>query len=359
MEDLVSATFWRGRRVFLTGHSGFKGSWLALWLHQLGAEVTGYALPPPTDPSLFEIARVSELLTSIEGDIRDGQRLAAAVVAARPQTLFHLAAQPLVSEGYADPVGTYATNVMGTINLLEAAHRCPGLDSIVVITSDKCYRNRETGQDYEETDPLGGHDPYSSSKACTELVAASYRDAFLRPENGPRLATARTGNVIGGGDWAAHRLVPDLLGALTAGRAVELRHPDAVRPWQHVLEPLAGYLRLAERLAQSAEYARAWNFGPALADCVTAANLAERFIANWPTGGHWHSIASPLPHEAKLLHLNTDAARQMLEWLPRWPLTEAIRHTVAWHRHWLAGHDMQAFSRQQIEHYLRTPLPTA
>jgi CDP-glucose 4,6-dehydratase len=354
VEDLVTPDFWRGRRVILTGHTGFKGSWLALWLNELGADVTGYALAPPTEPNLYDIAHIGETLRSVIDDIRDARALTEAMRAARPQVLLHLAAQPLVSEGYADPVGTYATNVMGTVNVLEAARHCRDLESIVVVTTDKCYDNRESLHDYNEADPLGGRDPYSSSKACTELVTAAYRASYFQTEGAPRIATARAGNVIGGGDWAANRLVPDLLRAFAEDKSACLRHPNAVRPWQHVLDPLAGYLLLAEKLARAPAFARAWNFGPALTDCVSTGTLADLAARHWSPSARWHSEPTKLPHEAQLLQLNTDAAQQMLKWRPKWPLNEAVRHTVAWHRAWLSGHDMQSFSRDQIQQYLRT-----
>ncbi len=350
----MTPNFWHKRRVFLTGHTGFKGSWLALWLNELGADVTGYALAPPTEPNLYGIARIDETLHSVIADIRDAGALTEAMQAARPQTILHLAAQPLVSEGYADPVGTYATNVMGTVNVLEAARRCPSLESIVVVTTDKCYDNRESLHDYNEADPLGGRDPYSSSKACAELVAAAYRASYFQADGAPQIATARAGNVIGGGDWAANRLVPDLLRAFADGKSACLRHPAAVRPWQHVLDPLAGYLGLAEQLTCKPAFARAWNFGPALADCVPTGTLADLAARHWGAPASWHSEPTTLPHEAQLLRLNTDAAQQMLKWRPKWPLNEAVRHTVAWHRAWLSGHDMQSFSRDQIQQYLRT-----
>ncbi len=353
MESVVSPDFWRGRRVFLTGHTGFKGSWLALWLDEMGAKVTGYALAPPTQPNLFETARIGETLDSLIGDIRDAEHLGRAIRNARPQTLIHLAAQPLVSVGYDDPVGTFTANVIGTVNILEAARSCPDLQSIVVVTTDKCYDNRETLHDYVESDPLGGHDPYSSSKACAELVSASYRKSFFNTPDAPHLATARAGNVVGGGDWADNRLVPDLLRAFAARQTARLRHPGAIRPWQHVLEPLAGYLALAEQLSGDSSLARAWNFGPTLADCVSTGELADQFATQWAEGAHWESEPTTLPHEAQLLRLNTDAAQEMLKWRPKWPLNEAVRQTVAWHRAWLSGHDMQSFSRDQIKQYLR------
>lgn len=352
MENLVNASFWSERRVFLTGHTGFKGGWLALWLNELGAEVTGYALPPPTIPNLFESARIGETLHSLIGDIRDPARLRQAINEARPQTVFHLAAQPIVSEGYCDPVGTYATNVMGTVNLLEACRSCPSLENIVVVTTDKCYDNQETMHDYVESDPLGGRDPYSSSKACTELVSAAYRLSFFTAPDSPRLATARAGNVIGGGDWATNRLLPDLLRSFSSGQAASLRNPNAIRPWQHVLDPLAGYLALAEKLGNSADAAHSWNFGPDLRDCVTTGVLASQVAQEWGDGANWLSEGSgDFPHEAQLLRLNTDAAKQMLKWRPKWPITEGVRHTVSWHRAWLNGQDMQAYSRLQIKQH--------
>jgi len=347
---MVTPGCWRGRKVFLTGHTGFKGSWLALWLDMLGAETHGYALPAPTAPALFEVARIKECAYSTIGDIRAPSQLAAAMHAAAPEIIFHLAAQPLVGEGYRDPVGTYATNVMGTLNLLEIARTLPGLRSIVVITTDKCYANHETGRAFRESDPLGGRDPYSSSKACTELVCEAYRQSFLA-ETGIALATARAGNVIGGGDWASNRLVPDILRDLAAGQCARLRNPGAVRPWQHVLEPLAGYLALAEALTRSADFARAWNFGPETADCVTTGKLADLLTEAWGEGACWTHAATDFPHEAGLLSLDADAAKTILKWRPKWPLKEAIRQTANWHRAWLSGEDMQAICRARIAQY--------
>ena len=347
------AGFWQGRRVLITGHTGFKGGWLALWLNELGAEVWGYALPPPTEPSLFHSSNIGELLESSIGNICEQDDLHRCFDKCRPQTVFHLAAQPIVSEGYRDPVGTYATNVMGTVNVLEASRTSPSLERIVVVTTDKCYDNTESLHDYAEEDPLGGRDPYSSSKACTELLSAAYRASFFSAPNSARLATARAGNVIGGGDWATNRLVPDLLRAYSNGQPARLRHPDSIRPWQHVLEPLAGYLLLAEKLCTDGSLARAWNFAPSLEDCVTPATLANLTAEMWGTSAKWTAEPSTLPYESQLLRLNADRARQVLKWRPKWPLHEAVRHTVAWHRAWLSGHEMQAFSRDQINQYMR------
>lgn len=349
----ITPSFWRGKRVFLTGHTGFKGSWLALWLQQLGAQVTGYALPPTTTPSLFELAGVAKYMHSILEDIRNPAALQQALETARPEIILHLAAQALVSDGYTDPVGTYATNVMGTINLLEQARQLSDVRAIVIVTTDKCYENLESTHAYVESDALGGHDPYSSSKACTEIVAASWRRSFFTSGQAA-IATARAGNVIGGGDWAPHRLVPDLLQAFTKGEEARLRNGQAVRPWQHVLEPLAGYLILAEQLWDDRSRACAWNFGPELEDCVSVAELAELLGRLWPRGGRHTIQASPLPHEAGLLRLDASRAKQLLGWKPRWHLKEALRQTVEWHQTWLGGSSMGNFCRQQIERYSHT-----
>ncbi|MFZ2267955.1 MAG: CDP-glucose 4,6-dehydratase [Azonexus sp.] len=350
MENLVNPAFWHGKRVFLTGHTGFKGSWLALWLQQLGATVTGYALPPSTTPSLFEIADVARGMNSIIGDIRDASALQSALAASQPQIVLHLAAQALVGEGYRDPLGTYSTNVQGTANLLEAVRHTPGIDAVVVVTSDKCYDNKEWPWPYRENEALGGHDPYSSSKACAELVTASYRKSFLG-EAGVAVASARAGNVFGGGDWSAHRLIPDLLAAFAAERPARLRNPHAVRPWQHVLEPLAGYLILAERISATPHLADAWNFGPSDSDCQTTGEIADRLARTWGEPAAWQAEKSDFPHEAGLLRLDSSRARQQLGWQPSWALDTGLAATVAWHKAWLAAADMRAITLQQIENY--------
>lgn len=351
----VSKVFWAGRRVFLTGHTGFKGGWLALWLRELGAEVYGYALPAATEPSLWQAARLHELAPGTLADIRDAQRLADAVTAFAPEIVLHLAAQPLVRESYRTPAETYATNVMGTLNLLEAVRKCDSVCAVVVVTSDKCYENREWLWPYREQDSLGGHDPYSSSKACTELLCASWRESFLR-EAGVALATARAGNVLGGGDWSADRLVPDILRAWQTGESLTLRYPQAVRPWQHVLEPLHGYLALAQALVEQGEaVASAWNFGPDAEGLVSVGDLVDRLARHWPGEARWSVDAAVQPHEAGLLSLDSAKARAKLDWRPRWALQQALERTLDWHQAWQAGEDMQTFSRAQIAAYQGEP----
>ncbi len=354
MEDVVkpSSAAWAGRRVFLTGHTGFKGSWLALWLRQLGAEVHGYSLAPATTPSLFSVAGVESTLSGHTlADIRDASRLSEAMAAARPDVVFHLAAQPLVRASYQDPAHTYSTNVMGTVNVLEAARACSGVSAIVVATTDKCYDNREWAWGYRETDALGGHDPYSASKACTELVAASYWRAFFANANGPLLATARAGNVIGGGDWSEDRLIPDAERAVSAKTPLVIRAPHATRPWQHVLECLNGYLMLAERLlAGDAACAKAWNFGP---DTHGARSVEHGLQRHWPELA-WQLAddAHLAPHEAGFLHLDASQARQQLGWRTVWPLDTALGETAGWYqqlRHGLA--DARSLCEAQIARF--------
>jgi CDP-glucose 4,6-dehydratase len=331
----MSASFFRDRRVLVTGHTGFKGGWLATWLKLLGARVHGFALPPEGAPSLFDAARVGEGMVSRLGDVRDAAAVEAAVEEADPEVVFHLAAQPLVRRSYDDPVGTYAANVMGTVHLLDALRRAPRVRSVVVVTTDKCYENREWEWGYREDDALGGRDPYSSSKACTELVAAAYRDSFLARRAGAPVgvATARAGNVIGGGDWAEDRVVPDTVRALSLGEPVVLRNPGAVRPWQHVLEPLRGYLVLAERLwADPERFARAWNFGPRDDDAVPVGALVERMVAAWGGGSYLARPAADGKHEAGLLRLDCSRARAGLAWTPLLTLDATARMTVDWYR---------------------------
>jgi CDP-glucose 4,6-dehydratase len=350
----VDPTFWRGRRVFLTGHTGFKGSWLSLWLHELGADVTGYALQPPTNPSLFETARIDELLRSNIADIRDLERLRAAMQQAKPEVVLHMAAQPLVRRSYVDPVETYATNVMGTVHLLEAVRATAGVRAVVNVTTDKCYLNREWEWGYRENEPMGGHDPYSSSKGCAELVTAAYRSSFFAPDaEAARVATARAGNVIGGGDWAEDRLLPDVLQAFAAGRPVRLRNPGATRPWQHVLEPLRGYLLLAQRLASTPAggFDQPWNFGPADGDVQTVQQVVQALARQWGGGARWEVDAAAHPHEAGLLKLDIAKARSRLGWQPLLPLEEGLQWIVDWKRRCDAGDDPRAVTLAQVRTY--------
>ncbi|HEX8646147.1 MAG TPA: CDP-glucose 4,6-dehydratase [Thermoleophilaceae bacterium] len=347
----VDPAFWRGRRVLVTGHTGFKGSWLSLWLQELGAEVSGYGLEPPTEPSLFEAARVGEGMASAIGDVRDRAAVAEAVRVAEPDVLLHLAAQPLVRESFADPVGTYEVNVSGTANVLDAAV-CAGVRAVVVVTSDKCYAPR--AEPCREGDPLGGSDPYSSSKACAELVAAAWRESFGR-DGGPAIATVRAGNVIGGGDWAADRLVPDAIRAALDGRPLLVRNPEAIRPWQHVLNPLSGYLEVAQRLGEEPEAAAAWNFGPAPGDELPVREVADRLAGLWGEGLEWRAEGDGGPPETAVLRLDSAKARERLGWQPRWHLDDALSATVDWFRAWAAGADARGITAAQLAAFAARP----
>jgi len=353
----VDPAFWRGKRVLLTGHTGFKGGWLSLWLQQLGARLQGYALAPEGEHSLFVEARVAEGMGSTLADIRDLAALRAAVDAFRPEIVIHMAAQPLVRQSYLDPVETYATNVMGTVHLLEAVRHAPGVRAVVNVTTDKCYENDDRAAGYREDEPLGGHDPYSSSKGCAELVTSAYRRSFFAGgAAGPALASARAGNVIGGGDWASDRLVPDILRAFQRGEPVVIRNPAATRPWQHVLEPLAGYLVLAQRLFdEGAAFAEGWNFGPLDEDARPVQWIVERLAERWGQGARWRLDAGAHPHEARFLKLDIAKARARLGWTPRWRLDDALARIVAWQHAWLAGDDVRALCLAQIDDYVRTP----
>ena len=355
----MNPAFWHSKKVFVTGHTGFKGSWLSLWLQELGAHVTGYALRPPSNPSLFELVQVSQGMTSIIGDIRDGTLLTNVMRQAKPDIVIHLAAQPLVRRSYSDPVETYSTNVMGTVHLLEAVRHTPSVRAIVNVTTDKCYENKEWVWGYRENEPMGGFDPYSSSKGCSELVTAAYRNSFFSKERHGEhqvaLATARAGNVIGGGDWAKDRLIPDILRAIESGQSVKIRNPNATRPWQHVLDPLNGYLILAEKLyTEGPAFAEAFNFGPAEEDAKPVQWIVEQLTQSWGAGASWLIDGGTNPHEAHYLKLDCSKARVMLGWRPKWNLAQALQSIIVWHRAHSAcqsGTKMHSLCLQQIKEY--------
>jgi len=351
----VDPGFWAGRRVLLTGHSGFKGAWLALWLQSLGAHVTGFSSGLPTHPSLHELARVGEGMECIDGDVCDPEAVAAAVAASKPEVVVHMAAQALVRRAFDQPRETYATNVMGTVNLLDGVRRAPdGVRAVVIVTTDKCYENREWEWGYREDEPMGGHDPYASSKGCAELVTSAYRSSFFSDPAGPRVASARAGNVIGGGDWGADRLVPDIMRAALAGEPVRVRNPNSIRPWQHVLNPLSGYLVLAQALCESPEHATGWNFGPADEDARPVGWMVERMAELWPEELRWALDEGPHPHEARYLKLDSSRARGRLGWRPPVALEEALASIVDWYQALRDGADMRAVTLGQIEAFQRS-----
>jgi CDP-glucose 4,6-dehydratase len=347
----MTTDFWLGKSVLVTGHTGFKGSWLALWLHDLGARVAGYALPPPSSPSLHDLARMADLVDGVEGDVRDLDRLREVFAARKPEIVFHLAAQSLVRPSYEEPVATFDTNVMGAINVLEACRYARSVRAVVMVTSDKCYENREWHWAYREDDALGGHDPYSASKACAELVTASYRRAFLN-DHGPRVASVRAGNVIGGGDWARDRLVPDLVTALAAKRPAIIRNPASIRPWQHVAEPLGGYLLVAQRLYEgSSDAASAWNFGPHPESVQPVSVIADRVCELWGDGATWRRDESQQPHEARTLTLDSAKARAALGWRPRLGHDVTLEWTVDWYKTAARGSGAREKTLTQIRRY--------
>ncbi len=353
---MPDSSFWKGRRVFLTGHTGFKGSWLSLWLHALGAGVTGYALDPPTRPSLFHQAEVAGAVRSICADIRDFPRLKSAIAECRPDVVIHMAAQSVVRRGYEEPIETYSSNVMGTVHLLEALRQLGQPCVVVNVTSDKCYENREWVWGYRESDPLGGHDPYSNSKGCAEMVTSAFRDSYFRAEDVGHhkiaVASARAGNVIGGGDWTSDQLIPDLIRAFLAGQLCLIRSPSAIRPWQFVLEALRGYLILAERLAEDpGRFASAWNFGPAEADARTVSWIADELARSWGIGASWNKDAAVHPRESNYLRLDTSKAAAYLEWHPVLPLNQALDWIVEWYRAFQAGDDLRRLTLTQIQRY--------
>jgi CDP-glucose 4,6-dehydratase len=348
----VDPNFWKGKRVFLTGHTGFKGSWLSIWLHSMGAIVKGYALAPNTNPSLFEVANVNALLENEIGDIRNLEVLSKSMKAFNPDILIHMAAQPLVRLSYLEPVETYMTNVMGTVNVLESARFCSNLKAIVSVTTDKCYDNKEWVWGYREDEAMGGYDPYSSSKGCAELVTAAYRKSFFSASNSPAIASARAGNVIGGGDWAMDRLIPDALTAFSKGEAVVIRNPLATRPWQHVLEPLSGYLMLAESLYQEGnKFAEAWNFGPNDQDCKSVEWILDEMVSIWGGGASWELDQDPQPHEAKFLKLDCSKAKSLLKWEPKWGISEVLKRINDWNEHFQSDGNMQEYCLNEIENH--------
>jgi CDP-glucose 4,6-dehydratase len=361
VEDLVTDSFWRGRRVFLTGHTGFKGAWMSLWLQRLGAEVTGYSLAEaPTDPSLFALAEVGRGMRSLVGDVRDLGGLREALAAADPEVVVHMAAQSLVRQSYHDPVETYATNVMGTVNLLEAVRAAPSVRAVLVVTSDKCYENREWVWGYRENEPMGGHDPYSNSKGCAELVTSAYRRSFFEGADGrPRVlvASARAGNVIGGGDWAADRLIPDAMRAFLRPEPLLVRSPHSIRPWQHVLEPVQGYLLLLQRMLERGAHAEGWNFGADDAESRPVEWIVDRLAALWGAGAAWALDGQPQPHEARFLKLDCSKARAELGWRPRLPLHEALEWTVEWYQGFRDGRSLRELTESQIDRYQERATP--
>jgi len=349
---VIDQDFWQGKRVFLTGHTGFKGSWLSLWLTSLGATVKGYALSPPTIPSLFNEAKIDSIIDSQIGDIRDQDTLHNSMTIFNPDVLIHMAAQPLVRHSYNAPIETYEVNVIGTAKVLEVARSCINLKAIVNITTDKCYENDGRSQGYKESDPMGGYDPYSSSKGCAELVASAYRRSFLQ-DQGIGVASVRVGNVIGGGDWANDRLIPDILRSFEKNEPVVIRNPKATRPWQHVLEPLSGYLILAQKLYEDQKkYAEGWNFGPNEQDVKPVDWILDKMISKWPNSS-WELDQNSNPHEAGFLKLDITKAESKLGWQPVWELSHTLEKIIGWHRAWLDKEDMQAICLAEIEEYTR------
>jgi CDP-glucose 4,6-dehydratase len=355
METYLSDIY-KGRKVLITGHTGFKGSWLCLLLNKLGAKVYGYALEPPTNPSLFCEANIANIITSETGDVRDLDHLLRYAKKVQPEFVIHMAAQPIVRESYRIPVETYAINVMGTVNLLEACRLTPGIKAIVNVTTDKCYENREWHWGYRENEPMGGYDPYSNSKGCSELVTAAYRNSYFNPFNyakhGVALASARAGNVIGGGDWATDRLIPDFIRSITNEETIKIRSPYAIRPWQHVLEPLTGYLILASKLfSDGTKYAEGWNFGPDDKDAKNVEWITQTLCQHWGDNAHYEIDKNPQPHEANYLKLDCSKAKTELNWFPKWDIETTIESIIEWNKAYLSGNDMRLITEQQIEKY--------
>jgi len=353
---MPNQSFWKGRRVFLTGHTGFKGSWLSLWLDALGADVTGYALEPPTEPNLFMQAEVGPRVRSVCADVRDFPRLQVAIRDSRPEVVIHMAAQSVVRQGYDDPIGTYSSNVMGTVHVFEAVRQLKQPCVVVNVTSDKCYENREWHWGYRETEPMGGRDPYSNSKGCAELVTTAYRESFFPPaaldRHGVAVASARAGNAIGGGDWTSNQLIPDLMRAFLEHRPCLIRNPGAIRPWQFVLEPLRGYLTLAERLAEhGSKFCSGWNFGPVEADAKPVSWIADKLVRSWGANATWRQDEASHPREAHFLKLDASRAKACLAWEPVLPLESALDWIAEWYRAFRDGTDLRRLTREQIERY--------
>lgn len=350
----VNPFFWKGKKVFVTGHTGFKGSWISLWLQSMGAEVKGYSLEPPTVPSLYIEANVGNNMESEIGDIRNLEVLKKSMISFNPDILIHMAAQPLVRLSYEEPVDTYTTNVIGTVNVLESARYCKNLKAIVSVTTDKCYENKEWAWGYRENEPMGGHDPYSSSKGCAELVTSAYRNSFFYSNDTASIATGRAGNVIGGGDWAEDRLIPDILRAFELSKPVIVRNPLSTRPWQHVLEPLSGYLVLAEELyTKGDEFAQAWNFGPKEDDCKPVNWILDKMVGTWGKGASWELDKNSNPHEAGFLKLDCSKAAVKLNWQPNWNLEYTLNLIVNWHQDWRAEKNMNQKCLQEIANYIK------
>lgn len=350
---MVDKQFWKNKRVYLTGHTGFKGGWLSLWLNSMGAEVKGYALEPVTIPNLFEEAKIAEKIESEIGDIRNLDQLRASMLEFNPDILIHMAAQPLVRLSYKEPIETYETNVMGTVKVLEAARGCSNLKSIISVTTDKCYENKEWAWGYREDEAMGGYDPYSSSKGCAELVTSAYRRSFMQ-EKGIGLASARAGNVIGGGDWSDDRLIPDVLNAFVNNQAVIIRNPKSTRPWQHVLEPLSGYLVLAQNLYEAPQdYAEGWNFGPKDQDVKPVDWILDKMVDKWGDDASWQLAGQPQPHEAEFLKLEISKAKSRLDWQPIWSLEQTLERIIRWHQLWLDKENMQGICLNEINEYMR------
>lgn len=349
----VNPLFWKEKKVYLTGHTGFKGSWMSLWLQSMGAIVKGYSLEPNTEPNLFREAKVADNMESEIGDIRDLQKVSQSMLDFNPNILIHMAAQPLVRLSYQEPVETYATNVMGTVNVLEAARKCPNLKAIVSVTTDKCYENKEWDWGYRENEPMGGHDPYSSSKGCAELVTGAYRSSFFNTPDSASLASARAGNVIGGGDWAADRLIPDILRAFQKNEGVVIRNPLSTRPWQHVLEPIAGYLVLAEQLYLHGDtFAEGWNFGPKDEDCKPVSWILDKMVSKWGNGASWALDTNNNPHEAGFLKLDCSKAANRLKWKPKWNLEDSLSLIIDWHQNYLSGKNVKEDCLKEINKYI-------